>query len=240
MTERELRALLRKEIKSQINEADTDFLHTIGTNLRSKLGSGKTQLSAGLSKLDSETISKMSPEQKAELVAKLSQQLGLTAKDFTVIKQRVARKLGASEKAAAVATAPVTEDLSSDLQSKSLKATQTNAFKILVKTLDVKNADQQAEFILDMLKGLKLKPNALMKVKRNLSDLNEASIPADLYVNAPVAIGAILAVLTGVGLLARHEIKKAQKEIQTQMDVAVTDADIKKGESAISESKRRK
>ena len=122
------------------------------------------------------------------------------------------------------------------MQSKSLKATQTNAFKILVKTLDVKNADQQAEFILDMLKGLKLKPNALMKVKRNLSDLNEASIPADLYVNAPVAIGAILSVLTGVGLLARHEIKKAQKEIQAQMSVAVTDADIKKGEQAISEN----
>jgi len=170
MNEKELRALLRKEIKSQLNEAGgTDFLSKIGSTLRSKLGSGRTQLNIGLSKIDPEQIVKMTPEQKATLVADLSQEIGLTAKDYNTIKQRVARKLGAAEK-----NAPVNEELSSDLESKGLKATQTNAFKILVKTLENKQPMDQAKFLLDMLTNMPLKDGTLDKLKQMIIQLNES------------------------------------------------------------------
>ena len=82
MNEKQLRALLRKEIKSQLNEVgETDFLGKIGSTLRSKLGTGRGQLNVGLSKVDPEQIAKMTPEQKAkamklarELFAKLPKQ----------------------------------------------------------------------------------------------------------------------------------------------------------------------
>ena len=99
MTEKQLREMVRKEIRSVINEGETDFLHKIGSNLRSKLGSARTQLNVGLGKIDPEKIARMTPEQKAELTAQVAQQLGLTAKDFNTIKQRIARKLGTAEKA---------------------------------------------------------------------------------------------------------------------------------------------
>lgn len=170
MNEKELRALLRKEIKSQLNEVgETDFLSKISNTLRSKLGSGRTQLNVGLSKIDPKQISKATPEEKANLIAKLAQEFGLTAKDYNTIKQRVARKLGAVEK-----DAPVTEELSSGLESKGLKATQTNAFKILVKTLEGKTKEQQAEFLLDMLTGMPLKDDALDILKRKLTQVNES------------------------------------------------------------------
>ena len=169
MNEKELRALLRKEIKSQLNEAGgTDFLGKISNTLRSKLGSGRTQLNVGLSKIDPEQISKATPEEKANLIAQLAWEVGLTAKDFNIIKQRIARKLGAAEK-----DAPVIKELSSDLQGKGLKATQTNAFKILVKTLETKTPIAQAEFLLDMLTGMPLKDGALDKLKKELTQLKE-------------------------------------------------------------------
>ena len=55
MTEKQLREAIRKEIRSQISEADTDFLTKIGSNLRSKLGSAKTQLNVGLGKIDAKS-----------------------------------------------------------------------------------------------------------------------------------------------------------------------------------------
>ena len=238
MNEKQLRALLRKEIKSQLNEVgETDFLGKIGSTLRSKLGTGRGQLNVGLSKVDPEQIAKMTPEQKAELVANLSQELGLTAKDYNMIKQRVARKLGAAEKAVSV-----NEELSSDLQGKSLKATQTNAFKILVKTLDNKNVEQQVEFLLDMLKGLPLKPNTLTKLKSKLTQIDESKSKLvkeyiDDYVTVGQAIAAVLTVLSGAGLLAGFEMKKAEAEAEKTFKVDVTPEDMKNVEAQLAESR---
>ena len=166
MTEKQLREAIRKEIRSQISEADTDFLTKIGSNLRSKLGSAKTQLNVGLGKIDPKRIANMTPEQKAELTAQLTQQLGLTAKDFNTIKQRIARKLGAAEKLTTTEsiineldmdtdTAPESK-VSSGLSQRSERVKDTVAFKQMVKMLENKPATEQANFVLELLQGLPL------------------------------------------------------------------------------------
>jgi hypothetical protein len=163
MTEKQLREAIRKEIRSQISEADTDFLNKIGSNLRSKLGSAKTQLNVGLGKIDPKRIASMTPEQKAELTAQLTQQLGLTAKDFNTIKQRIARKLGAAEKL--TTTESIINELdmdtpeskvSSGLSQRSDRVKETAAFKQMVKMLENKPATEQANFVLELLQGLPL------------------------------------------------------------------------------------
>jgi len=165
MTEKQLREAIRKEIRSQLNEADTDFLTKIGSNLRSKLGSAKTQLNVGLGKIDPKRIANMTPEQKAELTAQLTQQLGLTAKDFNTIKQRIARKLGAAEKLTTTESiineldmdTPEPESkVSSGLSQRSERVKDTVAFKQMVKMLENKPATEQANFVLELLQGLPL------------------------------------------------------------------------------------
>lgn len=165
MTEKQLREAIRKEIRSQISEADTDFLTKIGSNLRSKLGSAKTQLNVGLGKIDPKRIASMTPEQKAELTAQLTQQLGLTAKDFNTIKQRIARKLGAAEKLTTTESiineldmdTPEPESkVSSGLSQRTERVKDTVAFKQMVKMLENKPATEQANFVLELLQGLPL------------------------------------------------------------------------------------
>jgi hypothetical protein len=165
MTEKQLREAIRKEIRSQISEADTDFLTKIGSNLRSKLGSAKTQLNVGLGKIDPKRIANMTPEQKAELTAQLTQQLGLTAKDFNTIKQRIARKLGAAEKLTTTESiineldmdTPEPESkVSSGLSQRTERVKDTVAFKQMVKMLENKPATEQANFVLELLQGLPL------------------------------------------------------------------------------------
>lgn len=165
MTEKQLREAIRNEIRSQLNEADTDFLTKIGSNLRSKLGSAKTQLNVGLGKIDPKRIANMTPEQKAELTAQLTQQLGLTAKDFNTIKQRIARKLGAAEKLTTTESiineldmdTPEPESkVSSGLSQRTERVKDTVAFKQMVKMLENKPATEQANFVLELLQGLPL------------------------------------------------------------------------------------
>lgn len=162
MTEKQLREAIRNEIRSQIKEADTDFLNKIGSNLRSKLGSAKTQLNVGLGKIDPKRIANMTPEQKAELTAQLTQQLGLTSKDFNTIKQRIARKLGAAEKTSATEGVineldmDMTSKVSSGLQQRKERLLDTAMFKQLVKMLENKPATEQANFVLELINGLPL------------------------------------------------------------------------------------
>jgi hypothetical protein len=250
MNEQELRKMLRKEIKSIIQEGPTDvsFLDKVGGAIRSKLGANKQVLNRVLGGLNTDRLNALTPSQKVDLLVALVDQFGLTSKDFNQVKTRVSQKLTQQANIQQQQTKTMepdmtNEDMDAGLQAKSLKATQTNAFKIVVKTLEVKNADQQAEFLIDMLKGLPLKPNALMKLKRRFNELKESSIneidiSPDNYVSIPEAIGAVLAVLTGAGLLMRHELKKAQKEIEDQMDVKVSNNDIKAGAGQVGESKR--
>jgi hypothetical protein len=179
MTEKQLREAIRKEIRSQISEADTDFLNKIGSNLRAKLGSAKTQLNVGLGKIDPKRIASMTPEQKAELTAQLTQQLGLTAKDFNTIKQRIARKLGAAEKLTTTESiinelemdAPESK-VSSGLSQRSERVKETAAFKQMVKMLENKPATEQANFVIELLQGFPLDDAAKrmlrMRIKTDL------------------------------------------------------------------------
>mgnify|MGYP003349218914 CR=1 FL=1 len=179
MKEKQLREMLRKEIQAILNEGDADFLHKIGSNLRSRLGAARTQLNTGLGKIDPDRISRMTPEQKAELTAQLAQQLGLTAKDFNTIKQRIARKLGAAEKASTsesklneleMETEPDTK-VSAGLQQRQERLTDTAAFKQMVKMLENKPAMEQVNFVLDMINNLPLEDAAKRMLRTKVKQI---------------------------------------------------------------------
>lgn len=94
MTEKKLRELLRKEIKTQLTEGPADFLKGISGTVRTALGSKKSQLAAGLDKVNTDRIAKLPADKKAEVIAALVAQVGLTKDDYDDIKMRIGRKLG--------------------------------------------------------------------------------------------------------------------------------------------------
>lgn len=94
MTEKKLRELLRKEIKAQLTESPADFLKNISGTVRSALGSKKSQLAAGLDKINADRIAKLPADKKAEVIAALVAQVGLTKDDYEDVKMRIGRKLG--------------------------------------------------------------------------------------------------------------------------------------------------
>jgi hypothetical protein len=99
MKSSELRNLIREEIKTALKEAGADmsFLDKVGGSVRSKLGTGKTQLSRALDMIDTERLAKLPVAQKIDLVVALIDRFGIDAKSFNQIKARVAKDLGAAQ-----------------------------------------------------------------------------------------------------------------------------------------------
>ncbi len=166
MKENQLRELLRKEIRAQLNENPADFLKKVSGTVRTALGSKKTQLGTGLDKVDTTKIQKLPADKKAEMIAALVAQIGLTADDFNDVKMRIARKLGVM-------------------------------------------SGEMNEYI-------------------------------DDYVTVGQGIAAALMVLVSTGLLARHEMKKAQKEVEDNLDIEISDKAIADAGKALAEQKRLK
>lgn len=241
MNEKELRALLRKEIKSQLNEVgQTDFLGKISNTLRSKLGSGRTQLNVGLSKIDPEQISKATPKEKVDLIAQLAWEVGLTAKDFNIIKQRIARKLGAAEKDSS--TTQTESKVSTTIQKKTDKTFDTTAGEAFISSLEGQDAMVQANIIMDMLSKLPLAKGTMTKLKSKLTQIDESKSKLvkeyiDDYVTVGQAIAAVLTVLAGAGFLAGYEKKKAEAEAEKTFKVDVTPEDMKNAEAQLDESR---
>jgi hypothetical protein len=97
MKSTELRNLIREEIKKALSEAGADmsFLDKVGGSIRSKLGTGKTQLNRALDMIDTERLSKLPVAQKIDLKVALMDRVGIDAKSFNQVKARVAKELGA-------------------------------------------------------------------------------------------------------------------------------------------------
>jgi hypothetical protein len=97
MKSTELRNLIREEIKNALSEAGADmsFLDKVGGSIRSKLGTGKTQLNRALDMIDTERLSKLPVAQKIDLMVALMDRVGIDAKSFNQVKSRVAKQLGA-------------------------------------------------------------------------------------------------------------------------------------------------
>jgi hypothetical protein len=137
MKENQLRELLRKEIRAQLKE--NDFLKNVSGTVRSALGPKKQQFVTGLGKMDTDTIKRMPDEKKAELVAAIIAQIGLTADDVDDIKNKLARKvgkqtakLGAGASMKTEAKQPINEDTVSFLTQVGLP-TIAKAFELLGK-----------------------------------------------------------------------------------------------------------
>ena len=170
MKENQLRELLRKEIRAQLNE--NDFLKNVSGTVRSALGSKKQQFATGLDKMDAAKIQKMPADKKAELVAAIVSQMGLTADDYNDIRMKIAKKLGVQD-------------------------------------------------------------------DKTMNEIG-LGIPPDDYLSVGQGIAAALMVLVGTGLLARHEMKKAQKEVEDNLDIEISDKAIADAGKALAEQKRLK
>lgn len=96
MKSTQLRDLIREEIKKALSEAGADmsFLDKVGGSVRSKLGTGKTQLNRALDMIDTERLSKLPVAQKIDLMVALIDRFGIDAKAFNQVKSRVAKELG--------------------------------------------------------------------------------------------------------------------------------------------------
>ena len=104
MKSTQLRDLIREEIKQALSEAGADmsFLDKVGGSIRSKLGTGKTQLNRALDMIDTERLSKLPVAQKIDLMVALIDRFGIDARAFNQIKARVAKELGAAPAAPAM------------------------------------------------------------------------------------------------------------------------------------------
>jgi hypothetical protein len=101
MKSSELRNLIREEIKTALKEAGADmsFLDKVGGSVRSKLGTGKTQLNRALDMIDTERLAKLPVAQKIDLMVALIDRFGIDAKSFNQVKARVAKQLGSGSTA---------------------------------------------------------------------------------------------------------------------------------------------
>ena len=168
MKEDTLRGMIRKQIKSSLKEAPIARA-VVGTKL------GSIEKMAGV-KMLKKALGAGSPVQQAAGLLQVVQ--AISGNNPTVGKQ-LARMLMkkdslSGETAAPVeegspnfaVTPPVQEKVSSALTTRMGRLDKTQAMQMMRKTLANKPASQQAEFVADLVKGLGLKGNIQLLIKK--------------------------------------------------------------------------
>jgi len=169
-----LRTMIRKQIKSSLNEVG---------NFKEAAPDARSQVSSTLGKAEKMTSVKMlkkalgqgGPQQKASgLLAVVK---AISDSDPQVMKT-LGRMLMKSQETPgdigtpAGAADSVDEAIPASLASRSARVDKTQSMKMLKTALGTKPATQQADFVLDLLKGLNLKKGAkqrlFQKMRREL------------------------------------------------------------------------
>jgi len=163
MKEDLLRGMIRKQIKSSLKEVDYT------SKARGQVGSalGKIEKMAGI-KMLKKALGQGSPTQQAAGLLKVVQAISgnnpLTAKQLA----RMLLKTTGSEPAAE----PMEEAVPASLSAKMGRVDKTSAMKMMKANLGTKPASQQADFVIDLLNNLGLKPAAkqrlLLKMRKEL------------------------------------------------------------------------
>ena len=161
MEDTTLREMIRKEIKSSIKEAD--LASRARANVDKKLGS--VEKMAGV-KMLKKALGQGSPTQQAAGLLKVVQ--AISGNNPTVGK-----KLGQALTTGGIIEPEPTpepevaeEAVSKSLSNRADKLGKTQAMKNMVKALKNKPASQQAEFVADLVKGLDLKGNITLLIKK--------------------------------------------------------------------------
>jgi hypothetical protein len=164
-----LRTMIRKQIKSSLNEVG---------NFKEAVPDARGQVSSTLGKAEKMTSVKMlkkalgqgGPQQKASgLLAVVK---AISDSDPQVMRT-LARLLMKSDDTNTTSEPSVTtEAIPASLSSRSARVDKTQSMKMLKSALGTKPATQQADFVLDLLKGLNLKKGAkqrlFQKMRREL------------------------------------------------------------------------
>jgi len=156
MKEDILRSMIRKQIKSSLKEAD------VRTPVAGALGRVEKMAAVKMLK---RALGTGSDQQQAAGLLKVIQVISGNDQNVANILSRMLRKKdGLSAPEEPTDTPPVTEAVPASLKSRSVRVDKTQAMKMMKQTLDTKPATQQADFVLDLLKGLNLKSSAKQRL----------------------------------------------------------------------------
>ena len=166
MKEDILRGMIRKQIKSSLTEAD--FTDKARSSVGTKLGS--IEKMAGVKMLKT-ALGQGTPQQQAAGLLKVVQAISGGNTQTGKLLGRLLLKGGIATAEEPVDEVPVedmTSEASSALSTRSAKVDKTQAMSMLKKAVATKPATQQAEFILDLIKGFGVKDGAKKRIYQNM------------------------------------------------------------------------
>ncbi len=174
MNEAQLRTIIRKQIRRTLKEDGPS------------LGAAGAAFKRGLGKVKSSRVSRFSKAQKIASIAPFLDKFDLSVSDLPLIKKALVHNAKANADAAAETEAPTEEnhtagvddgDAGASLQeagaldSKGAKLEKTQAFQMLQKALASKPANQQAEFVMDLIGKLGMDDSAKRKLKMKVKQI---------------------------------------------------------------------
>ena len=176
MNENELRGVIRKQIRKVLSEAP-------------RLGAGGAELERGLGKIGGRT-SRFSRRQRVQALLPVLKKFNVEVGDIPYIKAALAKMMKAD---AATAEPEVEENYTAGiddgdagsmasseagksleegaLDSKGEKLEKSQAFQMLKKALDSKPANQQAEFVMDLIGKLGMDDGAKRKLRMKVKQI---------------------------------------------------------------------
>lgn len=169
MNENELRGVIRKQIKKVLSEAP-------------RLGAGGAELERGLGKIGGRT-SRFSRRQRVQAVLPVLKKFNIQAGDLPYIKASLAKMMKADATAeaepemeenytAGVDDGDASKSISENaLDSKGDKLEKTQAFQMLKKALQSKPANQQAEFVMDLITKMGMDDSAKRKLRMKVKQI---------------------------------------------------------------------
>ena len=160
MKEQILREMIRTRIKLSLNESPEGATARVGTTL------DRVEKMAGVKMLKKALGTGGPQQQAAGLLAVVKAISGDNPQTAKALARMLMRK-GATDDMSASSPDPtpdVTEAVPASLKSRSARVDKTQAMKMMKASLDTKPATQQADFVIDLLKGLNLKKSAKQRL----------------------------------------------------------------------------
>jgi hypothetical protein len=164
MNENELRGVIRNQIRKVLSEAP-------------RLGAGGAEIERGLGKISKRT-SRFTKRQRVQALLPVLKKFNIQSDDIPYIKAALAKMNKEVEPeveenfTAGVDDGDASKSLGEGaLDSKGEKLEKTQAFQMLKKALNSKPANQQAEFVLDLINKMGMDDSAKRKLKLKVKQI---------------------------------------------------------------------
>jgi len=164
MNENELRGVIRNQIRKVLSEAP-------------RLGAGGAEIERGLGKISKRT-SRFTKRQRVQALLPVLKKFNIQTGDIPYIKAALAKMNKEVEPeveenfTAGVDDGDASKSLGEGaLDSKGEKLEKTQAFQMLKKALNSKPANQQAEFVLDLINKMGMDDSAKRKLKLKVKQI---------------------------------------------------------------------